>query len=255
MTEPGTADPLLAERPAAAGVLRAVSVSAGYASIAAIHGVDLEVRPGEIVALLGANGAGKTTTLLALAGGGSVFSGDVLWDGKRVNSLPLHRRARSGIGFVSEERSVFMGLSVRDNLKLGAGTVQDALGYCPELGPLLGRRAGLLSGGEQQMLTLARALAAKPRVLLVDELSLGLAPQVTARLFGVLRAAVETSGLGVLLVEQQARRALAAVNRAYVLRHGEVVLAGTAEELRRRHADLEALYLTARAAPGGQPPA
>jgi branched-chain amino acid transport system ATP-binding protein len=245
MTEPGTADQLTAERPPAAGVLRAVSVSAGYASIAAIRDIDVEVRPGEIVALLGANGAGKTTTLLALVGGCTVFSGDVLWNGERVNGRPLHWRARSGIGFVSEERSVFTGLSVRDNLKLGAGTIEDALSYCPELEPLLRRRAGLLSGGEQQMLTLSIALAAKPKILLVDELSLGLAPQITARLLGLLRTAVDTQGLGVLLVEQQARRALAAVNRAYVLRRGEVVLEGTAEELGRRHADLEALYLSA----------
>lgn len=237
-------DTVVAE-PVEDGVLRAVGVSAGYASIAAIHEVDIAVRPGEIVALLGANGAGKTTTLLALTGGCSVFSGEVRWNGRRVNSWPLHRRARSGIGFVSEERSIFMRLSARDNLKLGAGSVEDALGYCPELEPLLSRRAGLLSGGEQQMLTLARALAAKPKVLLVDELSLGLAPQITSRLFGVLRTAVQTQELGVLLVEQQARRALAAVDRAYVLRRGEVVLEGAAEELSRRHADLEALYLTA----------
>jgi branched-chain amino acid transport system ATP-binding protein len=245
MTEPGTAGQLTAERPAETGVLRAVGLSAGYASIAAIRDIDVEVRPGEIVALLGANGAGKTTTLLALMGGCSVFSGDVLWNGERVNGRPLHRRARSGISFVSEERSVFSGLSVRDNLKLCAGTIEDALGYCPQLAPLLRRRVGLLSGGEQQMLTLAMALAAKPKVLLVDELSLGLAPQITARLLGLLRTAVDTQGLGVLLVEQQARRALAVVNRAYVLRRGEVVLEGTAEEIGRRHADLEALYLSA----------
>jgi branched-chain amino acid transport system ATP-binding protein len=173
-----------------------------------------------------------------------VFEGDVRWRGASVKSKSLHRRARDGIGFVSEERSVFMRLSVLDNLKLGRGTVDGALAIFPELEPHLRRRAGLLSGGEQQMLTLGRALAAKPEVLLVDELSLGLAPQITARLFAVLRETVDSTGVGVLVVEQQARRALASVDRAYVLRQGEVVLEGPGEELAARHAEVEALYLT-----------
>ena len=225
-------------------ILRGAGLSAGYGSLAAIRNVTVEVHRGEIVALLGANGAGKTTTLLALVGECTVFEGDVTWHGTSIDGWPLHKRARDGIGFVSEERSVFMRLSVLDNLKLGRGPVDDALAIFPELKPLLGRRAGLLSGGEQQMLTLGRAIAAGPEVLLVDELSLGLAPQVTARLFSALRQAVVDRGMGVLLVEQQARRALAAVDRAYVFRQGEIVLSGDGADLADRHAEVEALYLT-----------
>jgi branched-chain amino acid transport system ATP-binding protein len=227
-----------------APILRGNKLSAGYGSLAAIREVSIEVCPGEIVAVLGANGAGKTTTLLALMGECTVFSGEVSFHGERIDDWRLHKRARCGVGYVSEERSVFMRLSVLDNLKLGKGTVDDAVELFPELRPLLHRRAGLLSGGEQQMLTLARALAAKPDVLLVDELSLGLAPQITTRLFSALRSAVDERGTGVLLVEQQARRALASVDRAYVLRQGEVVLEGDARDLAGRHAEVEALYLT-----------
>jgi branched-chain amino acid transport system ATP-binding protein len=225
-------------------VLSGRDISAGYGALAAVRDVTIDVARGEIVALLGANGAGKTTTLLALMGECTMFSGEVRFNGMRIDGWPLHRRARHGLAFVSEERSVFMGMSVLDNLKLGAGSVEAAVAICPELGRLLKRRAGLLSGGEQQMLTLARTLAAEPKALLVDELSLGLAPQITARLFGVLRSAVERDGIGVLLVEQQARRALAAVDRAYVLRRGEIVLEGRGDDLAQRHAEVETMYLT-----------
>jgi branched-chain amino acid transport system ATP-binding protein len=155
---------------------------------------------------------------------------------------PVHRRIAAGIGFVSEERSVFMGLTALDNLRLGRGDVDAALATFPELKSLLHRRAGLLSGGEQQMLTLGRALAARPDVLLVDELSLGLAPMVTQRLMDALRAAAST-GVGVLVVEQQARLALDVVDRAYVLSRGEVVLEAPAADLRDHPERLEELYL------------
>jgi branched-chain amino acid transport system ATP-binding protein len=242
--EPGLTDQAVPTALLDEPVLSGRDISAGYGALAAVRDVTIEVGRGEIVALLGANGAGKTTTLLALMGECTMFSGEVRFNGIRIDGWPLHRRARRGLAFVSEERSVFMGMSVLDNLKLGAGSVEPAVDICPELGRLLKRRAGLLSGGEQQMLTLARTLAAEPKALLIDELSLGLAPQITARLFGVLRSAVEREGIGVLLVEQQARRALAAVDRAYVLRRGEIVLEGRGVDLAQRHAEVETMYLT-----------
>jgi branched-chain amino acid transport system ATP-binding protein len=142
---------------------------------------------------------------------------------------PLHQRVRRGLGFVPEERSVFMGLSVADNLSIGGQTPR-VLGLFPELEPLLSRRAGLLSGGEQQMLTLGRALAMKPKVLLVDELSVGLAPFVVDRLFAALIATAREDGTAVLLVEQQARRALRVADRWYLLRRGTLAAMGDAND-------------------------
>ncbi|HEY5334202.1 MAG TPA: ABC transporter ATP-binding protein [Solirubrobacterales bacterium] len=206
-----------------------------------IHEVDLEVREGEVVALLGPNGAGKSTTLFALAGEISPMAGEVvcLGTGQRA---PLHRRARLGMSFVPEERSVFSGMSVADNLLVGSVKPAEAVALFPELEPLMRRRAGLLSGGEQQMLTLARALARKPRVLLADELSMGLAPLIVDRLLTAVRAAADT-GIGVLLVEQHSRKALEIADRAYVMRQGRIVLAGTASTLAGRSEDVEAAYL------------
>ena len=176
---------------------------------------------GEVVALFGANGAGKTTTLLAAAGVLPRMSGTVRWLGRATNS-PLHRLARAGLALVPEERSVISTLSVADNLRLGRGGISGAVQHFPELEPLLPRRAGLLSGGEQQMLTIGRALASEPKALLVDELSLGLAPLVVERLLDAVRSAADTSGVAVLLVEQQARRALAVLDRWYLLSNGRI---------------------------------
>jgi branched-chain amino acid transport system ATP-binding protein len=222
-------------------IIEARAVSAGYGSVPIVRELDLEVRPGEIVALLGANGAGKTTTLLCLAGELTPVAGVVLWRGEETVA-PLHRRARQGLRFVTESRSVFMGLTTADNLRLGRGSLDRALDIFPELRPLLRRTAGLLSGGEQQMLTLARALSCRPALLLADELSLGLAPVVVERLLGALRAAAD-AGSAVLLVEQQIRGALAVADRAYVIRRGQVLFHGSSTEMLRRLGEIEASYL------------
>jgi len=223
-------------------LLAARGLSAGYGAIPVLTDLDLHVDEGEIVALMGSNGAGKTTTLMTLAGRLRASAGAVEWLGKPVRT-PLHRRARAGLRYVSEERSVIRGLSTRDNLRLGPGPVEDALERFPELRPLVKRPAGLLSGGEQQILTLARALAGKPKVVLADELSLGLAPLVVDRLMEALRDAA-AQGVGVLLVEQQVRAALKVADRGYVLRRGTVALAGTAAELHDQIGEIEATYLT-----------
>ena len=226
----------------AAPLIETRKLSAGYGGVPAVHDLDLSVSPGEIVALLGPNGAGKTTTLLTLAGELRPIDGEVLFEGTPTKA-PLHRRAKRGVALVTEERSVFMGLTTAANLRLGQGDPAKALELFPELEKLMRRRAGLLSGGEQQILTLARALAAEPKLLLADELSLGLAPLVVQRLLRSVRTAVDERGLGVLLVEQHALQALKLADRAYVLRRGRVVLEGPAAELLDRLGEIEESYL------------
>jgi branched-chain amino acid transport system ATP-binding protein len=230
--------------PTADAVLEARRVSAGYGPQPVIHEVDLVVRPGEVVGLLGANGAGKTTTLLTLAGELPLLSGEVVLDGA-VTTAPLYRRARQGLTFVTEEKSVFMGLSTRDNMRVAEVDVDRALDLFPELARRINVRAGLLSGGEQQMLTLARALSRRPRVLLADELSMGLAPIIVKRLLEAVVDAAKRDGTAVLLVEQHARKALEYADRAYVMRRGHIELSGTAGELLRQISDIEDRYLAA----------
>ena len=226
--------------------VEARKISAGYGPQAVIHDVDIYVNPGEVVALLGANGAGKTTTLLTLAGELPAMSGEVAFDGT-VTRAPLHQRARNGLTFVTEEKSVFKGLSTRDNLRVGDVNVDEALALFPELERRLDVRGGLLSGGEQQMLTLARALARKPRVLLADELSMGLAPLVVKRLLEAVRAAADQQGTAVLLVEQHVRKALKYADRAYVMRRGRIELSGSAADLSSRIDAIEDQYLSTAA--------
>ena len=219
-------------------------LTAGYGDVPVLHAIDLRVEPGEVVALLGPNGAGKTTTMLALAGV-LPSTGTVTFEGRHLTG-PLHRRVRRGLGFIPEERAVFRQLSTRTNLGLGRGGLEGALRVFPELEALLDRQAGLLSGGEQQMVVLARALAAEPRLLLVDELSLGLAPLIVRRLLAALGAAAER-GMAVLLVEQHAGQALAVADRGYVLQRGRIELEGSGADLLTRLDDIERSYLGARA--------
>lgn len=211
-------------------IIEARGLTAGYGGTPAIHELDLTVRSGEILALLGANGAGKSTTLLSLAGDLAPISGTVsiLGDARRRS---LHQRARQGLGYLTEERCVFMGLTGWQNLAIGRGPAKDVLQYFPELESHLSRKVGLLSGGQQQMLALGRILAAKPKVLLADELSLGLAPLVVSRLLEAIRAAAD-EGVAVVLVEQHVQQALTVADTVQVLRRGRPVLAGSAAEFR-----------------------
>jgi branched-chain amino acid transport system ATP-binding protein len=223
-------------------LLEARDLSAGYGPQPVVSDINLEVHAGEVVALLGPNGAGKTTTLLALSGELPPLKGQVLLDGA-VTKAALFKRARGGLMFVTEEKSVFMGLSARDNMRVARVETEAALSLFPELEKRLTVRAGLLSGGEQQMLTLARALARQPRVLMADELSMGLAPLVVKRLLDAVRAAADR-GTAVLLVEQHVRKALKYADRVYVMRRGRIELSGTGAEMMSRTAEIEDQYLT-----------
>ncbi|EFC86752.1 ABC transporter ATP-binding protein [Parafrankia sp. EUN1f] len=215
--------------PSAQTVLEARDLTTGYGELAAVRGVDLQVRAGEIVALLGPNGAGKTTTLAALAGALPALGGEVRLLGKPVTG-PVHARVRSGLGYLPSDRAIVNRLTVAENLKLGRGRPDEAVDRFPALEALLRRPAGLLSGGEQQMLVLARCLVARPQVVLVDELSQGLAPIVVQDLLASLRREAKATGVAVLLVEQQVRRALSVADRWYLLRQGTVADSGDADE-------------------------
>jgi branched-chain amino acid transport system ATP-binding protein len=218
-------------------------LSAGYGQLAVIRDLDLHVDAGEVVALIGRNGAGKSTTLLTLAGELKPMAGEVRWLGS-ATTAPMHVRCREGLGYLTEERSVIMNLTAADNLRLADVSPTQAVALFPALGPVLKRTAGLLSGGEQQMLSLARALCREPKVLLADELSLGLAPLVVTRLLSTLREAARDRGVGILLVEQHVRQALAIADRVYVMDRGTITLSGAAEELRSRLDEIEATYLS-----------
>ena len=224
-------------------VLAARGLSAGYGEQPVIHDIELTVERGEVVCLLGPNGAGKTTTVLALSGELTPLAGEVQIDGKPTKA-PLHKRARMGLGYVTDERWVLKGLTVRDNLRCGGVSPQDALKLFPELEKGLGLRAGLLSGGEQQMLTLARALARSPRLLLADELSLGLAPMLVDRLLQAVRTAADQQGTAVLIVEQHPRKALKYADRALFMTWGRLRIELPAAEARAQLADIEARYLS-----------
>ena len=234
-----------------APLLELTDVEARYGAIKALHGVSLTVEDGEIVSVLGANGAGKTTTLRAVSGT-VAKSGEVVFDGRRIGRSPAEAIARLGIAHVPEGRGTFAELTVEENLRLGAYVRRDREevkrdhARVLELFPILGRRrdqaAGTLSGGEQQMLALGRALMQRPRLMLLDEPSLGLAPQLVTEIFRLVRELNERDRLTVLVVEQNANLALASSQKAYVLEAGKVAVEGTSDEL-RRHESVRRSYL------------
>jgi sulfate-transporting ATPase len=220
-------------------LLAARNLAVGYDGYPAVRDIDVEVRAGEVIALLGANRSGKTSTLLGLAGVIQPLAGDVYWMGERVTGrIPLNKRAQQGLCFLPEERSVFKQLTVIENLRVDkVCDIKRALALFPELNELLKRRAGLLSGGQQQMLGLARALARGPKVLLVDEMSLGLAPALVTRLMDVLRRVADDEGVAVILVEQHVHQALRIADRVCVVAGGRMVLTGTVADVGHRVED------------------
>jgi branched-chain amino acid transport system ATP-binding protein len=209
-----------------------------YGAITAIKGISFTVRQGEIVALLGANGAGKTTTQKTVSGMLRPAAGSITFDGQRIDGIPPHHLIELGICHVPEGRRVFPRMTVEENLEMGAfrfrSTDQDLLAHVLDLFPRLkerfGQQGGTLSGGEQQMLAIGRALMGKPRMLLLDEPSMGLAPLIVEQIFEIVRG-INADGVSILLVEQNARQALTLADRGYVLETGEIVLSGTGREL------------------------
>ncbi len=231
----------------------AEDVTAGYGGVTAIRGISLQAGAGEVIALLGPNGAGKTTTLLTLVGALRPTGGEIRLLGQRTTGWPVHRVARLGVALVPHDRGVFHQLSVRENLRVAQRDRRDGttevLDLFPALRPLLDRRCGLLSGGEQQMLAIAKALLAHPRILLIDEMSLGLAPIVVERLMPLIRRVADEREIAVLVVEQQVSAALRIADRAYVLNQGGVALEGPAAEIAARRGSLESSYLGSVAEP------
>ncbi|WP_371325482.1 ABC transporter ATP-binding protein [Dechloromonas sp. ZY10] len=221
-------------------MLKLSGVHAHYGHIHALRGIDLEVAAGEIVTLIGANGAGKSTLMMTLFGAPRASAGRIVFDGEDITALPTHQVPHRGIALVPEGRRIFPRMSVLENLQMGAVLADPAnfeadVARMIELFPILGerrlQRAGTLSGGEQQMLAIARALMSRPQLLLLDEPSLGLAPLYIKRIFQIIRDLNREHGMTILLVEQNAHHALRVAHRGYVLQHGEIVLSGSGQEL------------------------
>jgi len=232
-------------------LLKLSGVTAFYGAIQALKGVDLEVAPGEIVTLIGANGAGKSTLMMTICGSPHARHGQIIYDGRDITALPTHEIMHMGLAQSPEGRRIFGRMTVQENLLMGAQVVgmrnyaatRDLVfGLFPRLKERLTQRGGTLSGGEQQMLAIGRALMSQPRLLLLDEPSLGLAPLVVRQIFGAIRQLNRETGLTVLLVEQNAFQALRLAHRGYVLVNGSVTMAGPGAELLARP-EIRAAYL------------
>ncbi len=224
----------------ASPLLQLDGVQIAYGGIQAVKGIDVELYRGELVSLIGANGAGKTTTLNAIAGVLPLAGGEIVYHGEKLKHLPAHKRLRRGIALVPEGRGIFTRLTVEENLRMGAYSRSDAAGIdadlervyamLPRVKERLAQVAGTLSGGEQQMLAIGRALLSRPKLLLLDEPSMGLAPLVVEKIFEVVQS-VAKEGVTVLLVEQNANLALEFSQRAYVMESGRITLTGSGAEL------------------------
>ena len=242
------ANPAAPTSPASPLALELRDLVAGHHGVPVVRNLSMHLAEGEVVALLGPNGAGKTTTLLTIAGLLPIISGEINVLGVPVKSPSAHSIARRGVALLPEDRGIFFQLTVAENLRLNKHrtstiTEQQVLSYFPAIADLQSRKAGLLSGGEQQMLALGCKLIADPKLLMVDEMSMGLAPIIVERLMPVLRRIALDTGVSVLLVEQHVHAALEICDRAYVLTHGELAMEGTAAELEARSELLEASYL------------
>lgn len=222
-------------------MLKLVDLSLAYGPIRAVSNVSIDVNPGEVVTIIGGNGAGKSTLLKGISGLLPLAGGTLRFDGQDISSLPAHRRVAAGIALSPEGRQVFSDQSVKDNIMLGAYArhlsksqmeeeIEQQFVLFPRLRERHGQLAATLSGGEQQMLAIARALMSKPKLLLLDEPSLGLAPKIIQEIFAIVRSLRER-GITILLVEQMANQALSIADRAYVLETGKVILSGTGKEL------------------------
>lgn len=221
-------------------LLEVKNLKISYGGIQAVKGIDLHVAPGELVALIGSNGAGKTTTLKALAGLLQPAAGKIHYDGKSLHNIPAHQRVRNGLALVPEGRGIFARLTVEENLQMGAYSRNDKAGIhhdmqrihalFPRLAERRAQVAGTLSGGEQQMVAIGRAMMSRPRLLMLDEPSMGLAPMLVVKIFETIRD-ISAQGVSILLVEQNARLALEVAQRGYVLESGSVTLSGDARNL------------------------
>jgi len=232
-------------------VLSLSGINTFYGPIQALRDVNMEVNEGEIVTLIGANGAGKSTLMMTICGNPRAKSGSIIYRGEDITNMPMHQIARRAIAQSPEGRRIFARMSVEENLLMGSQVIQfedydKQLGLMFDLFPRLkerfSQRGGTLSGGEQQMLAIARALMSKPKLLLLDEPSLGLAPLVIKQIFGAIRQLNKDTGLTVLLVEQNANQALRLAHRGYVLVNGAITMAGTGAELLARP-EIRAAYL------------
>jgi branched-chain amino acid transport system ATP-binding protein len=235
-------------------VIECVNLTSGYSGVPVIRNLNLEVNEGELIAILGPNGSGKTTTLLTIAGVLNAIKGNVNFRGQPVSGGRPDRAARKGLMLVPDDRSIFFELTTRENIRMGRNenhgdAVKMVLEYFPALESRMNMRAGLLSGGEQQMLAIGRAITKRPKVLMIDEMSLGLAPIVVKRILPVIRRVASEIGTAVILVEQHIDLALQVVDRAYVFNHGEVVQQGLASDLLKQRELLEASYLGAEELP------